>query len=599
MRCQIVVRAVSGAMQWVASEWLAVQLMACVSAEPKTWQELETALRTYRPQHRLLEHATPLERSDELPVFIELPDEQSWCFIDLVGRTIAVSQDFCDLDGRGGCHEWEPSDEDPSGGWYRVDSSSPRMERLAYIHFPPHWKFFRGRANWQNLVERRYCRALQEPVVDSHRVLWGAPLWEFLARSVRSAPQDGDAESQMREIHIRWMLTPHPLLADCTPQQALMAGCDYVETDMDYRRHYWSDLRRPPEPIPENSYAYCHGPYCEAHHAMHFDYVRTLLEEAWTYREGMATAPVEQWIEALERRAAQWWDSRASLSVSGMTHRQLWSTLRQRIPLLGEAFIDDPECPLCRAVHALDLGPTFEHICWGVTNLKDEAVFAREEVDIPWFPWQMDFQEDDSGRPVPSRSYFIPLLADEFFSATEVDDDEEDLDPVAFQEWRARHATENASRDRDCPAMDSQVAPPARSDSTKEWEFARGCQSLLRIAARTSSDDPAQQCDYPGTRLLIGFPLTEIVQQMESSPENRLVIERVNSLYEQFCAARRIDAIQVAGEQLVTFLEELTQRCPSVSDPSERALAMLRIFLDTIGAEQSGAPKTGLPADTD
>ncbi|GIW90667.1 MAG: hypothetical protein KatS3mg109_1099 [Pirellulaceae bacterium] len=416
MRCQIVVRTASGFMQWTASEWLAVQLMACVSVDPKTSDELETALRTYRPEHRLMEHAQPLGRLSEPPALVEKPQEQTWCFIDLIGRTIVVSPDFCDVRPKGGCHGWQPDDEDPAGGWYEVSESSPEMQRLAYIHIPPHWKFFRGRSDWQSLVERRYRKAQQEPIVDSYTVLWGAPLWEHLAESVRSASDEKDPRTQMREIHIRWILTPHPLLADCTPQQVLMAGCEYVEADMENRRHYWSRLRTPPQPVPVNSSTYRFGPYCEEHHALHFDYVRTLLEEAWTYRSTMPDAAVSEWVAGLERRASGWWDSPSAVLDSEMSNHEFWDRYRQRVPLVRSRVFS------CLATSAraqqllAECPPFFEHIVWGPTDEEDLPVFSTLYVDIPWFPWQIDFEEDDSGRLRLHAGALKPMLADDFFA---------------------------------------------------------------------------------------------------------------------------------------------------------------------------------------
>ncbi len=411
MKCQIVVRTTEAFFHWEADLWLALQLVSCAAAEPKTREQLDLAMRHYRPQHRLWEHAKQLS-AEPLPDPGSIGTADGWCLVDYVGRTVVFSQTFPEVVTQGTVYKWEEQCSSGSSDWYTISPQSPPMARLAILHLPKSWVAIWERRGWQRTVTSRYQEALAEPLIDIDTILWGAPLWEQIAAAVKNANAPNRRTTD-RKIHVSWLCTASPDLMGYAPRRALMAGADYADYELELRQYSWIITGCQPAPLTDRCYAYRYGPYCETHHILHFLLFRTLLEEAWRCREQAPSAPVDSWCAQLEKRAEAWWNTPYPDSLTGLTHREIWHQLRRRVPLtvpvkLLPGFLNSPfSCSKDNKRLAFE--------CFGWAGISDQFQrdFTASGYDERWFPWQMhpDAQSNQDGeltegsRTLPSAGH--------------------------------------------------------------------------------------------------------------------------------------------------------------------------------------------------
>jgi hypothetical protein len=615
MECRLVVRSVEGIARWTVSEWLAVQVLAGLSTEPKTWSELEDALQWYRPGLHFMTYAQRLERGASLAEAVanELPDR--WCVIDLIGRTVVVSGEFCPVKPRGGFQAWRPDWERSGEDWDRVSAQSAVWSQVAYLHLPPHWKFFRGRADWPEVVDRRYRKALSEPLLDAHDLLWGEPLWKFLSEQVHRLPDSKRSFRRLSRLHAQWLTTPQEALEGYTLRDVLLCGGQYAERDLEYRRIQWGKWGQPPQPIRTDSYTYRYGPYADVHRALHCDYVRTLLEKAWTARKKLAKDTLGRTVSLLEHAAQCWWDRVSDVSDSGLTNAELWRLLRQRVPPTVQEDLLFPDCPICRASKALDLGPTFECICWSV----DEPELARLFAHIPgrddWFPWQSsdDFQEPDDSASAPQdgedpRRWIEDQVQNELREVTTllfsgpplVEDSPGSGDAVAGLRW-----SDSSDAERGLPAQDMLHRELAAEQLSHDQEWPSGWSSTFVGSAigavsgsqadegRPESDlsgvtversSRVDECfldpyDTAGNRLMVIFPLGDVVHYLQELPDARHTIDRLNELVDAFCGAASGAALREAAQRLECFLESIQNEHAAVEAFCQECHRLLKPFV--------------------
>ncbi|GIW93923.1 MAG: hypothetical protein KatS3mg110_1964 [Pirellulaceae bacterium] len=389
MKCRILARTVEGAFAWQADAWLALQLICCASAEPKTREHLADALRQHRPELRLWDHAHMLAADpprDPPPVGAG----ECWCLVDYIGRTVVLSRTFPPLPDNSSIVQWKPSEANTAADWFTLTSESPVMGRVALLHLPPSWQWCTEDSPWARTVDTRYEQALLEPLIDIDYLLWGAPLFESIMNLVTRLPADSDFPKAKRQLHREWLCGTLPGLLGYPTCSVLWAGAWYAEYELELRQRLWITTGHRPQPLPASSPAFRFGPYAVGHHLLHYYLVQMLLEEAWHYRQKQGGEPNDDaWLRELERRAEAWWQEPFNDSLTGLTRREIWMRMRRRMPLTvncrrfaGAQWPKDPSCQMADWA--------FE--CLGRADVYDELVdgYSAHLFLDSWFPWVND-----------------------------------------------------------------------------------------------------------------------------------------------------------------------------------------------------------------
>jgi len=353
MMCRLTVLAPEGAWQDEVSSWTSLVVMAALSAEPESLDELAEALRRYQPEHEFFDQARPTV--GEVAVV-----DEPWCLIDLVGAH-----------GGGGRLVGVPR----LRGAYKAEEDD-HAEGLSLLLA----RHARGLADseagddWQAVVAARSAAPAAVPRLDARPVLFGQPLLEHLAAGVLAGAAQGAVDEKRqreltRAIHAAWLMTTRADLGGRTPRELLLAhraphllGHGASRAAVEHAK--------PPRPTVVNTLA------------------GLSLRRLWDHGSGPLFRPgaraagpgVRSWC-ARASRSRRW--SSACRVARGLAEcaarrwpadpAQLIESERRRLPVAsqGEHLFDD--CPICQASEEMGVGPTFMSFDGHHLELEDES----------------------------------------------------------------------------------------------------------------------------------------------------------------------------------------------------------------------------------
>lgn len=330
-------------------------LVASLTAEPETVEELETAVERF------------ISRDSDWSVFRGFrmgenfePWDAGLLVIDLVARLIMADSTYSYFSTEGKILVKTDEEKDfyvsyqLSGDWKRVGSM-------------PEFEFQRA---------KRREEILQNPPFDAREVLFGKPLSEFILAEY-SANKDSTDEDLFTEIHAKWLMTKRTDLKDKTPREVLLEKCDFIEADLESRALQWSFTSVQPPALPENTNAYKFAGFGRHEIVMYYDLVRFLLGECFAREITQA--------EVLEQFANDWLNNPQEEN-SGRTPSSIIELERKRINLTASAHecVIDEDCEFCQMM-ALDFidTPMFWHFD-GSQMEYDRFEFSFEQDREKW-----------------------------------------------------------------------------------------------------------------------------------------------------------------------------------------------------------------------
>jgi hypothetical protein len=387
-------------------------LVAALSADPETIEELEIALGRFLPgeSEGFFRH---WRRGT-----CEEPWDAGLCIIDLAARLVATESTYSSPGPRG---EVE----------YRGPHAHEREIGLSY-HLAEDWRFEYHVEGTRGLAEERRRARAAAPPFDARPVLYGK-VCEFIARECQTRTADEatvveaacarpvsqpaeaseteqarqlaaeDAETErtceaIRDIHARWLLTPRDDLRGQAPRDVLLAGKEHITWELQYRSEQWSMLRRPPPALPRDSAAYRFAGFGTHEIVIYYDLVRQLLGDCWNRVVKQRRLADAEAIAAEARRLEavrdEWLQSRNFEDLSGQTPAHVIEQERIRMPMAmsaQEAVIDD-DCPVCRMMaEDPDMGPMF----WNLDgcNMDDDFAFSFHRTHEEWEAEQREYEE--------------------------------------------------------------------------------------------------------------------------------------------------------------------------------------------------------------
>lgn len=209
-------------------------LVAALTAEPETVEELEVALQRFI----LLESDWSFFRSFGKYENFE-PYDPGLLVIDLAAKVIVTDSTYSYYSTKGKVRIKTDTDEDFNLPYQLSDD----------------WKTVGSMPEYNFQVSKRRAERLQNPPFNAREILFGKPLFEYIIGE-SSVNKNSTDENLFTEIHAEWLMNAREDLDGKTPREILLERQDFVDSDLSSRALQWSFTGFCPPPLPENSNAY-------------------------------------------------------------------------------------------------------------------------------------------------------------------------------------------------------------------------------------------------------------------------------------------------------------------------------------------------------
>lgn len=399
----------NSAIHGTAHGFVADGVVAALSAEPETIDELASALDRY------------IKRLDDLGPFDSFntgenfePWDAGLVIVDLAARIVATESSYSAPqaqgevqyhDGTQATEVWLPYRV--PGDWLFVPSSE--CGRLAcdpgseYLIHRDERRAERAANPPLELREILYGRAMIEFIVLECAVALGGPAeLSGFARNTSNpqspisnpefvVPQSVGPQFAIRNpqsIHARWLMTPRADLRGRTPREVILEKLDFIDFDLHTRAVQWSLLNEGPPPLARDSHAYRFGGFGTHEYVIYYYLVRHLLSDCWARLGSSERIDVSAESARLESVSRAWLNEPQD-EFDGRTPSAIIESERRRIPMVMSAkeMIIDENCDVCRLMSGetgLDFGPGFWHL--DGCNMDQEFEFStyltREEWEV-------------------------------------------------------------------------------------------------------------------------------------------------------------------------------------------------------------------------
>jgi hypothetical protein len=360
---------------------LANVMLAALTAEPETLEELEAAVARYD---------RPVLRTGFLDQINEGVNEEPYdagvMIIGLPGRFIAsATEPVLYRPAPSGYALYCP---DPPPDW-----SEASAEEIVWVRYrlSGDWLFVNSLEDWRAIVQRRRAERAADPPFDARPVLFGK-VAEFIARQCALA-RAARVEDPINAIHEEWLMTPRDDLHGRTPREVLLAKCDFIDRDLDSRAHQWSGTGQCPQPLKRESAAYATAGFGTHSNVVYYDLLRYLLNECWEYVRTDPPVTLAEETVRLERLKDEW--LRDGGKFSHVPERVLeQERLRVPVTATAEELLIDENCPLCQMMADPEFGPTFWHLDASHMDLEDNWVLSLHPTRESWEAERREWEEE-------------------------------------------------------------------------------------------------------------------------------------------------------------------------------------------------------------
>ncbi|MBM3240408.1 hypothetical protein FJZ31_29345 [Candidatus Poribacteria bacterium] len=366
---------------------IADRVVAALSAEPETIEELEAAVARFDK---------PTGEYGLFDFFSEGICEEAWdagiVIVDLAARVVASESTYSSFQKRG-----------------RVQYHDGSAATDVWVNYqaPDDWLFINYIDGWQALAQRRRAERTSTPPLDARKVIYGK-VTEFIVNECLSAAASG-AEEPIADIHARWLMTPRSDLRCQTPRDVLLAKLEFIDLDLQWRGYQWAFVGECPPGLSNESAAYRFGGFGTHENVLYYDLVRYLLEACWHRVSDEKNIEVESEIERLERLKEDWLHTPQN-DLHDMSPVDVIKQERMRIPVTisAEQMMLDDDFELYQMLQE-DGNPTFWHLDGSHMDYDFPFSFyhTREEWEEEQRSWETSYREWEERRagltPGPSH----------------------------------------------------------------------------------------------------------------------------------------------------------------------------------------------------
>lgn len=356
---------------------VADRIVAALSAEPETIEELEAALARYiKPEPTIGAFAwfhTDTEIDTE-------PWDAGLVVIDLAARIVAFESTY--------------SRPGPQGEVLYHNGQCASDISVLY-RVPEDWLFLNSMVDYEHVRQQRRAERAAKRPLDGRAILYGRPLLEFIAHEVAQTSVcrtqltplnslNGKAEDspgtsaqleqlansaesllypnkthdtliqEVSALHARWLMSPRDDLQGQAPRDLLLAKQDFIDYDLHTRQLQWSFLNEGPPCLATDSFAYQFAGFGTHEWVIYYDLVRHLLWNAvFQIDDGARGQSDETTIAFLEKLKTDWLEH-PQRDYDGRIPALLIENERKRLPIamLGRDMVIDEDCPVCQMMGA-------------------------------------------------------------------------------------------------------------------------------------------------------------------------------------------------------------------------------------------------------
>lgn len=338
-------------------------IVASLTADPESIEELESAIQRFVPR----------ESSSFFSWFRKYenfePYDAGLLVVDLSAKVIMADSTYSYYSTK---------------GTVRIKTDTGEDFSLPY-QLSDDWKCVGSMPEFEFQQVKRREEILQNPPFNAREILFGKPLFEFIAAEY-SAEKDSTDEDLFTNIHAKWLMTARDDLRGKTPREVLLEKQNFIDSDLHSRSLQWSFTKFQPPPIPTASAAYKFAGFGRHEIVVYYDLFRHLLGEC--FENEITNA------EVLEQIASDWLNN-AQGEFSGRTPAKIIESERRRINLTMSAHecVIDEDCPMCEMMAAdfIDT-PMF----WGLDGSQmefDRFEFSFCKTLAEWEAEQLRYEE--------------------------------------------------------------------------------------------------------------------------------------------------------------------------------------------------------------
>jgi hypothetical protein len=397
--------------------------VAALSAEPESIAELEAALKRYvgtapprkgqmpdGPQASTKVKNPPgvFASFHSFPEIDDAPWDAGILIIDLAARIVAEESTYSQPQRR---------------GEVLYHNGSHATEVWVLYAISDDWKFLHSIAEYKSLRSVRARERASRTLLDVRDVLYGRPLLEFIARSIRESvicretrfetqnstnqSSDGGAEApvensdltvraeetveekltpELSSIHARWLMSCRKDLEGQSPRDVLLGKQEFIDFDLHTRQLQWTEQGEGPPCLTTDSFAYRFAGFGTHEWVIYYDLVRHLLWRALHLENRNEPAELEREIAALEQTRTEWLENPQE-DCGGRIPAILIENERRRLPiaLRAQDMIIDDDCELCVMSAnqvAMGYGPGFWHL--DGSHMDDDFAFSFYRTREEW-----------------------------------------------------------------------------------------------------------------------------------------------------------------------------------------------------------------------
>jgi hypothetical protein len=357
------------------------RLVAALCSDPETIEELDKALVRFEAA----DHGGGL-----LQQWHRGTDEEPWdagiMFIDLAARLVAYDSTYSHPSHRGSVEYHNGKHATDIHLWH---------------HLADEWHITHRVDFWRGTSKSRRAERLARPRFDARPILFGKPLYRFLAVGCRdacrerSSPEDARDEDAsyeaIKRIHARWLVTPREDLLGAAPRDVLLAEQHHIDMELQDRGGWWSAMGKCPTPLSPESAAYRYAGFGTHQVVLYYELIRALLGSCLDRCKADREINLSDEMMRLEKLADEWLHAPGE-DLCGRTPAEIMDKERRRIPMAmsGEDAVVDDDCPMCQMLGEMT-GPMFWHL--DGCNMDDDFEFSFYKSREEWEEEQRSWEE--------------------------------------------------------------------------------------------------------------------------------------------------------------------------------------------------------------
>lgn len=345
-------------------------IFAALSAEPETFDELETALGRFCDV-RVVDSFRLRLSPGEIP------------------SGVITERVVIDLPGRLVCNESTQFYPERSG-YVSYHDGDAVTEMPILFEIGDEWRIRDDCDQWKVEADARRLHRREFQRLDVRQVLYGPSLVRYLAAEIWKSTIDGD-DNPIRAIHAIWLGTPREDLNGQAPRDVLLARREEIDLDIECRTREWSALGRCPPGLPRDSQAYRFAGFGTHEIVLYYDLIRYLLTTAWQQPRPASVASEAAMAEWLEKLHDDWLTGQDVRDLHGLSPRDVIDLERTRTPWAIDSSDSyyDHDCPVCRMMAEEQTGPMFCHL--DGSGMDDDYVFSFYQSVAEWEKEQAEF----------------------------------------------------------------------------------------------------------------------------------------------------------------------------------------------------------------